>query len=190
MTSDRWAGTLKTTELLAKIETDLGLCFDHKIVSAWVNRPENPLIPAYSGKNGQSRRFVWVDFLAWYDQYGDVPNTHGREPTDPDDLDWHGARTVSARAQAKRDILLTARLEGKYGDIKTMEQTGENAARQAVLALLAIPSRIAPRLAALTDELAIDRLLDAEIRQVCADLEASALRSIDLDDEPQPAEAA
>jgi phage terminase Nu1 subunit (DNA packaging protein) len=111
-----------------------------------------PLVPAYTGKNGQAR-FVWVGFLTWYDQYGDVSNTHGRAVTDPDDLDWHCARTVSARAQAKRDILLTARLEGKYGDIKTMEQTGENAARQAVLTLLAIPSRIAPRLAALTDEL-------------------------------------
>lgn len=190
MSEDRWHGTLKTAELLAKIETELGLRIEQVTIRSWVNRAENPLVPAYTGKNGQAHRFVWVDFLSWYDQYGDVPNTHGREPTDPDDLDWHGARTVSARAQAKRDILLTARLEGKYGDIKTMEQTSENAARQAVLALLAIPSRIAPRLAVLTDELAIDRLLDAEIRQVCADLEATALRAIDLDDEPQPAEAA
>lgn len=171
-------GTLKTVELQAKIELELGLVVHARTIRSWVERPDNPLPVAYRGKNGQSHRFRWLDFLLWYESdqerlsaaadSGDDP-----ESVDLDRLDWHSARTISARERAKRDILETRKLEGKYGDIQTFDQAAEDFARQAVNRFRAIPSRIAPALVG-KDELEIDRLIDAEIRAACQEMEQSA----------------
>ena len=84
----------------------------------------------------------------------------------------------------KKDIIETRRLEGKYADVAAMERTAEDRARQAVNLLRAIPSRLAPILVG-KEELEIDRLLDEEIRRVCAAIEQAARTGIDADDESE-----
>lgn len=187
-------GTLKTSELQARLEVDLGLIVNARTIRHWVERPENPCPVAYKGKNGQAHRFRWVDFLLWYEAEQERQAAIGHGPasteTDIDQIDWHAARTISARERAKRDRLETRRLEGKYGDIQTMEQAAEDFARQAVNLMRALPARLAPVLVGKT-ELEIDRLLDADIREICQTLERTAraaLTALDADDSEQPPE--
>lgn len=197
MSSNRpeFADTLSTAELIARIELELGLLFDHDTIRMWVAKPDNPLPTVYRGKRGQAHRFRWVEFLEWYSSAfpaeqptSDAPST---DPATIDQIDWHSARTISARERAKRDIIETARLAGKYADVGEMERTAEDRARRAVNLLRTLPARLAPQLAAMTDELAIDQLLDTEIRQVCQRIEAAAHSAIDADlDTDAPAEAA
>jgi hypothetical protein len=72
-----------------------------------------------------------------------------------------------------------------------MERLAEDSARQATQALLALPSKLAPRLAGMSDELEIDRLLDTELRAVCQALEAATRRALTADDLPEePSEPA
>lgn len=203
--SHRPEGCLNTRELCEEIEARLGLRVARETVRSWANRPEDqsPLPIHNRGKAGQSHWFRWVDFLAWYDQeqirQEALAASYSSQQGDGlagtiDQLDWHSARTISAREQAKRDILLTAKLEGRYAEVDAMERLAEDSARQATQALLALPSKLAPRLVGLSDELEIDRLLDAEIRAVCQSLESAARRALATlesgDEAPAPAEAA
>lgn len=166
---------LKTTELQARIELELGLVIDASTIRYWVGRDEHPLPVAYRGKTGQSHKFAWTDFLAWYLEEQERSPLHSSASEDDiDQLDWHSARTISARERAKKDIIETRRLEGRYGEITAMEQAAEDRARQAVNRLMTLPSRLAPRLALMTDELEIDRLLDSELRALCGEIERAA----------------
>lgn len=183
-------GTLKTVELQAMIEHELGIVLHARTIRSWVEREDNPLPVAYRGKNGQPHRFRWLDFLVWYEADQErlataTSATDGDDPaSDLDRMDWHSARTISARERAKRDILETRKLEGRYGDVQTFEQAAEDFARQAVNRLRAIPARIAPTLVG-KDELEIDRLIDAEIRAACQEMERharSALAALDSDE--------
>jgi hypothetical protein len=201
--SSKPEGTLTTPQLVARIEAEFGLRLSSQSIRNYMARPNDPLPCAYKGKNGQAHLFAWEDFLTWFDAETDRAGTLP-EPTSPEDpaaaphhidsLDWHSARTVSAREQAKRDVLVTGKMEGKLGDIETMTRTAEDRARLAVQQLLAIPSRISPRLVNLADELAIDRIIDAEIRLVCqqieADTRAALLGADDLDPKPDQEQAA
>lgn len=184
-------GLLKTTDLQARIELELGLIIDPSTIRAWIARDEHPLPVAYKGKNGQSHKFQWADFLAWYlEEQERAPVTSSATEADIDQLDWHSARTISARERAKKDIIETRRLEGRYGDITVMEQTAEDRARQAVNRLMALPSRLAPRLALMADELEIDRLLDTEFRALCAEIERAATQAIGDESAPEEEPAA
>lgn len=177
-------GTLTTPELLAKIELDLGLLLNPSTIRMWIGRDDNPLPVAYRGKNGQAHRFRWLEFLEWYEAYAGDPQISEVDRTDPtqiDHLDWHNARTISARERAKRDIIETARLAGKYAEVAEMERTAEDRARHAVNLLRTLPARLAPQLAAMTDELAIDQLLDIEIRRICQRIEEAAQTAIGAD---------
>ena len=177
---------LKTTELQARIELELGLVIDGSTIRYWVGREEHPLPVAYRGKNGQSHKFRWPEFLAWYLQEQErSPLQSAASEEDIDQLDWHSARTISARERAKKDIIETRRLEGRYGDITAMEQTAEDRARQAVNRLMTLPSRLAPRLAVIGDELEIDRILDAELRALCAEIEGAARQALDAETDPE-----
>ena len=193
-------GTLTTPQLVAQIEAEFGLKLSSQSIRNYMGRPEDqhPLPCVYRGKNGQAHLFSWEDFLVWFDGETDRTND-GQSPLPGDDstaapghhidtLDWHSARTISAREQAKRDMLITGKMEGKLGDTDVMARTAEDRARLAVQQLLAIPSRIAPRLLNLSDELQIDRIIDAEIRLVCqqieADTRAAMLTADEADLEP------
>lgn len=183
MTQERAAGlegTLTTKELLARIDAELGLKFHPSAIRHWIAREERPLPVAYKGKSGQSHRFDWVAFLEWYEgeEAETAPGGEGGAD-DIDRMDWHGARTISARAQAKKDVILARKVEGRYGDVPEMRRTAEDRARQAVLALRGIPSRLAPKLALVTDEIEIDLLLDQEIRAVCQEIEEAALQAME-----------
>lgn len=194
--SHRPEGCLNTGEMCQEIEARLGLRVARETVRSWANREQDPLPIFQRGKAGQSHWFRWVDFLEWYEAEQDrqdaiatafAAQSGDGQASTIDQLDWHSARTISAREQAKRDILLTAKLEGRYAEVDAMERLAEDSARQATQALLALPSKLAPRLAAISDELAIDRLLDSEIRAACQALEAAARRalaSLDLGDDP------
>lgn len=177
-------GTLTTAELVAKIELELGLLLNPGTIRMWTGRDDNPLPVAYRGKNGQAHRFRWVEFLEWYEAYSaaELPSseTASTDPENIDQLDWHNARTISARERAKRDIIETARLAGKYAEVAEMERIAEDRARHAVNLLRTIPSRLAPVLVG-KDELEIDRLLDAEIRRVCQRIEEAAQTAIGAD---------
>ncbi|NEV62265.1 hypothetical protein [Thiorhodococcus minor] len=135
---------------------------------------------AYRGKNGQAHKFDWQDCRPWIEQ--NIVDSGALEETAIDDMDWHQARTVSARERAKRDRIETAALERRYVEAAALSGVVEDLARQAVLALRALPARIAPRLAALDDELAIGQALDEEIRTLCTEIERGALRI--LEEEP------
>lgn len=178
-------GTITTSELVARIELELGLLLNPGTIRMWIGLKENPLPVAYRGKNGQAHRFRWVDFLEWYEAYSAVEQpSSDAESTDPetiDQIDWHQARTISARERAKRDIIETARLAGKYAEVAEMERTAEDRARHAVNLLRTLPARLAPQLATMTDELAIDHLLDTEIRRVCQRIEEAAQTAIGAD---------
>lgn len=194
--SHRPEGCLNTGEMCHEIEARLGLRVARETVRSWANREQDPLPIFQRGKAGQSHWFRWVDFLEWYEAEQDrqdaiatafAAQSGDGQASTIDQLDWHSARTISAREQAKRDILLTAKLEGRYAEVDAMERLAEDSARQATQALLALPSKLAPRLAAISDELAIDRLLDSEIRAACQALEAAARRalaSLDQGDDP------
>lgn len=156
---------LKTQDLITRIEDEFGLIFDRNTITAWTRREDDPLPVAYKGKAGQAHRFDWNDFLAWYDRETD--RTEARTISDIDSIDFHEARTIDMRERAKRSIIETEREAGSLGDVDAMEAAGEDLARQAVNMLLAIPARLAPRLAAMSDETAVDELLQREIRQVC-----------------------
>lgn len=170
---------LKTQELIARIEDELGLVFDRNTITAWTRRDEDPLPVAYKGKAGQAHRYDWNDFLAWYDRETD--RTEARTVSDIDSIDFHEARTIDMRERAKRSIIETEREAGTLGDVRAMESAGEDLARQAVNMLLAIPARMAPQLAAMNDETAIDKLLQDEIRQVC-----NVIANTNPGDEPDP----
>jgi hypothetical protein len=188
----QFEGTLKTSELQARMELDLGLIVSPITIRAWIDRDEHPLPVAYRGKNGQAHRFRWLDFLTWYEAEQERTAAFNRPDADDiDQIDWHTARTISARERAKKDILETRRLEGKYAEVTAMERAAEDRARHAVNQLRAISSRLAPVLVG-KDELEIDRLLDAEIRTVCAEIERAALAALDADgaDDPLPEAAA
>ena len=196
--SNRPEGTLTTPELIDAIEREFGLRLSREALRSWTRRETDPLPLAYQGKKGQPHLYSWVDFLEWFDRETNrqdqstaaIAATDGeQQEAHIDTLDWHSARTISAREQAKRDILATAKAEERYGEIDAMNRIAEDRARQAVQQLLAIPSRLAPRLAAISDETTIDQLLDEEIRSVCQQIEAATLQSLaTLDD--IPAEAA
>lgn len=176
---DSLAGLLTTKEVLARMESDLGIILHPSTIRSWISRPADPLPVAYRGRNGQAHRFDWLAVLAWYEAEIERTAQIGSQSdaaadSDINTLDWHSARTISARERAKQDILETRRLEGKYGEITAMEQAAEDWARQAVNALMSISSRVAPRLVAIADELEIDRILDAEIRAVCTQIEVAA----------------
>ncbi|NCC41473.1 MAG: hypothetical protein EOM21_19020 [Gammaproteobacteria bacterium] len=201
--SNRPEGALTTSELVAAIAREFGDIYSNQTIRNWAARPEDkhPLPMVAKGKAGQAHLYDWVEFLTWFEAEKErqeravasvaQPQT-GADPAAPniDALDWHAARTVSAREQAKRDILITAQLEAKVGDLETMARVAEDRARLAVQQLLAIPSRISPRLVNIADELVIDRLLDAEIRAVCQQIERDANAAIAADDEPEPEAAA
>lgn len=191
--SHRPDGCLNTGEMCTKIEEAFDLRIARETIRSWANRDDDPLPIAYRAqKAGQSHWFRWVDFLEWFEREQDRQEALAtayaeRQGSDNpataiDSLDWHSAKTISAREAAKRDIILTAKLEGRYADVASMERLAEDSARLAVQALLALPSKLAPRLAHISDELAIDRLLDAEIRAVCQALEAATRRTLASDD--------
>jgi len=195
-------GCLNTGEMCAKIEEAFDLRIARDTIRSWANRADDPLPIAYRAqKAGQSHWFRWVDFLEWFEREQDrqealatafADRQAGDNPAAAiDSLDWHSAKTISAREAAKRDILLTAKLEGRYADVTTMERLAEDSARLATQALLALPSKLAPRLAGMSDELEIDRLLDTELRAVCQALEAATRRALTADDLPEePSEPA
>ena len=156
--SNRPEGTLTTTELVAQIAAEFGDIYSNQTIRSWSARPadQHPLPMVHKGKAGQAHLYAWSEFLAWYAEETErqaqaVANVaQSQAPADPaapsiDTLDWHAARTISAREQAKRDILLTAQLEAKVGDLETMARTAEDRARLAVQQLLTIPSRVSPR---------------------------------------------
>lgn len=182
---------LKTSELLARLELELGLVLDQSTIRAWSLREEHPVPVAYRGKNGQSHRFCWPDVLAWYLEEQDrLAASSSPAATDLDALDWHSARTISARERAKRDIIETRRIEGRYADVTTMRQVAEDRARHAVNLLRTLPGRVAPQLATMSDEVAIDHYLDVEIRSICQSIERAALDSLEASEEDPPQESA
>ena len=170
---------IKTSELVAKIRDEFNVKIDVRTVTAWVSRQTDPLPTAFHAKRGQSRLFDWEQARPWIEREISRPLGAGIEG-----LDWHGARTISARAKARKDLLELGVLERRYVDARAVERTAEDRARQAVNLLRTIPSRVAPTLVG-KDELEIDRLLDAEIRRVCAAIEQAAREAIagEADDE-------
>lgn len=188
-------GTLTTRQLVERIAETLTtedgqpLRITPAAVRSWIARDEDPLPPAYKGKNGQAHRFDWLEFLAWYDRELERQAQINTAPVQVaaahiDTLDWHAARTISAREQAKRDRIETAKVEGRYGEVTAMARLAEDRARQAQMALLAIPSRLAPVLAVETDELKIDMLLSDELRTVCQQIARAALQALDAENDP------
>lgn len=176
--------TLKTQELITRIEDELGLVFDRNTITAWTRREEDPLPVAYKGKGGQAHRYSWTDFLAWYDR--EIDRTEARTLDDIDSIDYHEARTIDMRERAKRSMMETQREAETLVEVSPLQAAVEDLGRQAVNMLLAIPARIAPQLATMTDETAVDALLQSEIRTVC-NLIANAKPGDDLDPEPEPA---
>jgi len=180
---------LSTMELAAEIELQTGVRVDRSAIRHWIALPENPLPVAYRGVNGQAHQFDRVVALTWFlDHIDGQRRPNDADPENLDELDWHSARTISARERAKKDILETRRLEGKYADVAEMERLAEDRARHAVLQLRTLPARLAPQLAIMTDELAIDALLDDELRTVCAAIEKAAHDQVDA--EPDALESA
>lgn len=174
---------LKTAELVARIHEVLGVKIDVRTISAWAARPHDPLPTAFRARRGQSHEFEWADAGPWLErEFARTAETDYRK------MDLYAAKTSSAQSRARMDEIELAALEGRYGDLAAMEQMAEDCARQAVNRLMALPSRLAPRLALMTDELAIDRLLDDEIRTICAEIEAAATTALGADpfDEAPP----
>jgi len=170
------ADELKTADLLERIEADYGLRLDARTVQYWTTRLEDPMPVAYKGKSGQANRYNWDSAREWVER--NVINAKPDGSNVIDAADWHQARTISARTKAKRDLLELGVLEEKYGDLAEVARTAEDRARHAVLQLRAIPSRLAPRLALLSDEIECGRLLAEEIRTVCQEIERSSRLAI------------
>lgn len=176
------AGSMTTLDLALEIERVYGVKVSRQAIRSWALRDADPLPRLYQGKTGQPHLYDWATFTHWWAREVERTERHSADG-DIDRLDWHAAKTVSAREQAKRDILETARLEERYADVATMRATAEDRARHAVQALMAIPARLAPRLAILSDELAIHRLIDAELREVCAHIATAARLDLGVDDD-------
>lgn len=187
--SSRPDGSLTTPQLVAEIERVYGVRVSRQAVRSWMQRAEHPLPAEYVGVNGQAHCFRWDAFADWWEE--EAARIDRRGSAEIDSMDWHAAKTVSARERAKRDVIETGLLEGRYGDTAEMEATAEDRARRAVQALRAIPSRLAPRLVGKHDELAIYREIEEEIIRVCGDISRDATKHLGDDfDDAGPDEAA
>lgn len=183
-------GVITTPMLLDEIQREFGLVVSRQTVLSWVLREDNPAPVEYRGKSGQGHWYDWEAFKRWMRE--DI----ARQSAKPggrhiDSADWHQAKTISARERAKRDVIETGILEERYGETGAMQATAEDRARKAVQMLSGIPSRVAPLLAAETDELVILRILDDEYRRVCTQIASDARvalgQAFDDDMEPDPA---
>lgn len=163
MTDD--AILLTTNQLIDQIEEEFGLTYDRNTITAWTRREDDPLPVAYKGRPGQGHKYDWLAFLDWFDR--ETSRQEEAASGSLDAIDYHEARTIDMRERAKRSIIETHAVAGTYGEIKAMERAAEDLARKAVQQLLNIAPRLAPRLAELEDEVAIDDLLQREIRLVC-----------------------
>lgn len=171
---------IKTAQLLQRVEQEYGIVLTRQAVASWVARERDPLPTHYRGKNGQSHKFDWDLCRPWIE--ANLVEAGTTDAASIDTMDWHQAKTVSARERAKRDRIETAALERRYVEAAALSGVVEDLARQAVLALRALPARIAPRLAPLDDELEVGKVLDEEIRTLCTEIERGALRI--LEEEP------
>lgn len=175
---------LSTRELLDRIREVFRVTLDPRTITAWVARDRDPLPVTLRARRGQGHKYDWATVHPWLER--ELTRTINSD--DIDTMDMYGAKTVSARARAKMDTIELAVIEQRYGEITAMEQAAEDCARQAVNRLMALPSRLAPRLALMTDELQIDRLLDDEIRQICNEIDQAARAGL-TDQDPTAATA-
>ena len=77
---------------------------------------------------------------------------------------------VKARSERARAELLEMEIMEKRGELVVADQVRRvqfNLARSTRNALLALPARLSPLLAPVTDAAEIERLLEAEIRKIC-----------------------
>lgn len=163
---------LTTNQLLARIEEELGYVFDRETIVSWARRQSDPLPLAYRGRPGQSHKYDWLTFLSWFEAECERQD-RVRGSADINTLDYHDARTIEMRERAKRSIIETNRQAGELGEVARMEAAAEDLARQAVTKLLAIPARLAPLLAAESDETRCDTLLQNELRAICNEIAAA-----------------
>lgn len=174
---------LSTRELLDRIREEFQTTLDPRTITAWVARDRDPLPVTLRARRGQGHKYDWATVRPWLER--ELTRTAA---TDYRTMDLYQAKTSSAQSRARMDEIELAALEGRYGDVAAMEQMAEDCARQAVNRLMALPSRLAPRLALMTDELSIDRLLDDEIRQICHEIEQAARAGL-TDQDPTAAAA-
>lgn len=56
---------LTTRELVERIRVDYGVTIDHRTITSWCSRPDNPLTPTGPALRGQTRRFDWAAVRDW-----------------------------------------------------------------------------------------------------------------------------
>ncbi len=83
--------------------------------------------------------------------------------------------------------MLTLARAGDLGVVAEMEKAAADLGYQAVQMLLNIPSRLAPKLAEISDEIEIDHLLQQEIRAACNAIAKLQARTADSDPESEAA---
>jgi hypothetical protein len=128
---------------------------------------------AYKGKMGQAHRYAWEEVEPWIAT--EMSRAAESQNTDIDVMDWAQARTVKERERAKQAQMDTLARRGELGPVADMELEAEDLGRKAVQMLLAAVDRIAPLVAAESDEVACATILDVEFRRIanliadCAD---------------------
>lgn len=162
------ADLLNTLALVALLRENLGREYDRHTITAWTRREKDPLPLAYQGRPGQSNKYNYDEVLSWLEhEDARVDARIDAQSSDIDEMDWYLARTVEQREKAKQAQMITLSRAGDLGVVSEMEKTAADLGYQAVQMLLNIPSRLAPKLAELSDEIEIDHLLQQEIRAIC-----------------------
>ncbi len=178
------ADLLNTLALVARLREDLGREYDRHTITAWTRREKSPLPLAYQGRPGQSNKYEYAEVRAWLEQEDARVDA---QTSDIDEMDWHLARTVEQREKAKQAQMVTLARAGDLGVVSEMEKAAADLGYQAVQMLLNIPSRLAPKLAEISDEIEIDHLLQQEIRAACNTIAQLQARTADSDLESEAA---
>lgn len=159
---------LTTNQLIEKIFSDFGYTFDRTTISWWTRREEDPLPVVYRGKAGQSHRYSWDAFEAWFARHREREAERSAEGVDA--MDYNEARTIEQREKAKQSQIATLEKSQELGDRKGMENEVADLVLTAREKLLTVPDRMAALVAAETDESKCYQMLRAEMILVCGEM--------------------
>jgi phage terminase Nu1 subunit (DNA packaging protein) len=176
---------MTTNELIARLRDEMGLVVDRNTVTSWTRRADHPLPVAYRGKPGQGHRYAWDTVAPWIAT--EMAHALESQGTDIDAMDWAQARTVKERERAKQAQMDTMARRGELGLVSDMELEAEDLGRQAVQKLLAAVDRIAPQVAAESDEVACATILDREFRRLANEIADCAQHPLRAERDPEAA---
>jgi excisionase family DNA binding protein len=147
-----------------------------KTVRNWINQRGLP-----AKQDGRGKTLDWQRTLEWYVQYrinGDgangndgnqVPPTDTAEfPQDQENLEQATTRKTIAEANLKE--LQLAEKRGQVVAVADVERNIAAVSKAIQQKILAIPSRLSPRLVGTDDRNVIFSILSSEANQICSDL--------------------